>query len=222
MKKLQYVQININWDYSPAATDNGNALWQELKSKLGIVTDNVPSCEVDSAKGRRLPWENRTLKRFRREKDKHCEAFDAIPTAPNLSLGLAKQIRFEKVEISAKIKYEKKITANLKTNSKSFFTYLRCKRKLKVTVSSLKKEDGTALKQLGQRRLRQNFHPFLVQSSSFQEEPYGPLEKDCYKKCDSFTEIGNLTFSVEDVEKELTALNMEKSSRTGWDSSQAP
>ena len=47
---------NINWDYSPAATDDGNAIWQEVKSKLGIVTDNVPSCEVDSAKGRRVPW----------------------------------------------------------------------------------------------------------------------------------------------------------------------
>ena len=32
-------QRNLNWDYSPAATDNGNALWQELKSKLGIVTE---------------------------------------------------------------------------------------------------------------------------------------------------------------------------------------
>ena len=99
---------NINWDYSPAATDDGNAIWQELKSKLGIVTDNVPSCEVDSAKGRRVPWENSKLKRFRREKDKHWAAFDAIPTAPNLSfIALAKQSRFEKVEVSAKIKYEK-------------------------------------------------------------------------------------------------------------------
>ena len=74
-----------------------------------------------------MPWENSTLKRFRREKDKHWVAFDAIPTATNLSLALAKQRRFEKVEVSAKIKYEKKITANLKTNSKSFFAYLRSK-----------------------------------------------------------------------------------------------
>ena len=37
------------------------------------------------------------------------------------------------------------------------------------------------------------------------------MEKECYKKCDNFTEIGNLTFSVEDVEKELMALNMDKS-----------
>ena len=200
-------QRNINWNYSPAATDNGNALWQELKSKLGIVTDNVPSCEVDSAKGRRVPWENSTLKRFRREKDKHWAAFDAIPTAQNLSLALAKQSRFEKVEISAKIKYEKKITANLKTNSKSFFAYLRCKRKLKVTVSSLKKEDGTET--VGAEETASELLSFF--SSVFQEEPYGPLEKECYKKCDNFTEIGNLTFSVEDVEKELMALNMDKS-----------
>ena len=161
-------QRNINWLLglfaSPA--DNGNALWQELKSKLGIVTDNVPSCEVDSAKGRRVPWENSTLKRFRREKDKHWAAFDAIPTAPNLSLALAKQSRFEEVEISAKIKYEKKINANLKTNSKSFFAYLRCKRKLKVTVSSLKKEDGTET--VGAEETASELSSFF--SSVFQEE----------------------------------------------------
>ena len=44
---------------------------------------------------------------------------------------------------SAKVEYEKKITANLKTNSKSFFAYLRSKRKLNVNVTSLKKADGT-------------------------------------------------------------------------------
>ena len=37
------------------------------------------------------------------------------------------------------------------------------------------------------------------------------MEKVCYKRCDNFTEIGNLTFSVEDVEKELIALNVDKS-----------
>ena len=154
-----------------------------------------------------MPWENSTLKRFRREKDKHWVAFDAIPTATNLSLALAKQRRFEKVEVSAKIKYEKKITANLKTNSKSFFAYLRSKRKLKVSVSSLKREDGTET--VGAEETASELSSFF--SSVFQEEPYGPLEKDCYRRCDNFSEIGNLTFSVEEVEKELKALNVDKS-----------
>ena len=37
------------------------------------------------------------------------------------------------------------------------------------------------------------------------------MEKDCYRRCDNFSEIGNLTFSVEDVEKELKVLNVDKS-----------
>ena len=95
------------------------------KDKLDIVSDSIPSCSLNSAKGRRVPWENSTLKRFRREKDKHWTTFEVSPTAAHLSLALTKQCKFEKVEISAKVKYEKKITANLKTNSKSFFAYLR-------------------------------------------------------------------------------------------------
>ena len=133
---------SINWEYSLTDSDV-NTLWRELKDKLDIVSDSIPSCSLNSAKGRRVPWENSTLKRFRREKDKHWTTFDVSPTAANLSLALTKQCKFEKVEISAKVKYEKKITANLKTNSKSFFAYLRSKRKLNVNVTSLKKADGT-------------------------------------------------------------------------------
>ena len=114
-----------------------------------------------------------------------------------MSLALAKQSRFEKVEVSAKIKYEKKITANLKTNSKSFFAYLRCKRKLKVTVSSLKREDGTET--VGAEETASELSSFF--SSVFQEEPYGPLEKVCYKRCDNFTEIGNLTLQLRMLKK---------------------
>ena len=47
--------------------------------------------------------------------------------------------------------------------------------------------------------------------SVFEEEPYGPLEKDCFKRIDNFSEIGSLAFSVEDVQKELLALKTDKS-----------
>jgi hypothetical protein len=100
-------------------------------------------------------------------------------------------------------KYEKKITANLKTNSKSFFAYLRSKRKLNVNVTSLKKADGTDT--VGAEDTASELASFF--GSVFEEEPYGPLEKDCFKR----TEIGSLAFSVEDVQKELLALKMDKS-----------
>ena len=197
----------INWDYSPTEVVSSDTLWYELKSKLGIITDNVPSCNIDSAKGRRVPWENSTLKRFRREKDKHWTIFDEIPSAANLSLALAKQGKFEEVEVTAKIKYERKITANLKTNNKAFFGYLRRKRKLNVTVNSLKKDDGTTT--VGAEEAASELASFF--GSVFEEEPYGPLEKDCFKRVENFSEIGPLTISVEDVQSELLALNVDKS-----------
>ena len=197
---------SINWEYSLTDSDV-NTLWRELKDKLDIVSDSIPSCSLNSAKGRRVPWENSTLKRFRREKDKHWTTFDVSPTAANLSLALTKQCKFEKVEISAKVKYEKKITANLKTNSKSFFAYLRSKRKLNVNVTSLKKADGTDT--VGAEDTASELASFF--GSVFEEEPYGPLEKDCFKRIDNFSEIDSLAFSVEDVQKELLALKMDKS-----------
>ena len=36
----------INWDYSPTEVVSSDTLWYELKSKLGIITDNVPSCNI--------------------------------------------------------------------------------------------------------------------------------------------------------------------------------
>ena len=47
--------------------------------------------------------------------------------------------------------------------------------------------------------------------SVFKEEPYGPLEKDYFKRVENFSEIGPLTISVEDVQSELLALNVDKS-----------
>jgi len=197
----------IDWDYSPTDELSSDTLWQDLKSKLGIITDSVPSCKVDSAKGRRVPWENSTLKRFRRDKDKQWAIFDDYPTPVNLSLALAKQNKFEDIEVTAKVKYERKITANLKTNPKSFFAYLRSKRKLKVTVKSLKREDGTETE--GAEETASELLSFF--GSVFEEEPYGPLEKDCFRKVQGFSEIGPLAISVEEVAAELLALNVDKS-----------
>ena len=58
------------------------------------------------------------------------------------------QSRYEESEVSAKVKYEKKDHRQpyIKHSSKPFFSYLRSKRKAKVTVSSvssLRRDDSS-------------------------------------------------------------------------------
>ena len=45
-------------------------------------------------------------------------------------------------EFILKLNYEKKLTNNLKNNSKGFYSYLRNKRQLKTGVPTLEKPDG--------------------------------------------------------------------------------
>ena len=77
------------------------------------------------------------------KKDKAWTVFDADPTTANLYFANSKQGIYETEEVKAKLRYEKKITENLKTNCKAFYSYLRNKRKVKSCVPSLDKDDGS-------------------------------------------------------------------------------
>ena len=75
---------------------------------------------------------------------KIVEVLAKVHLCLNLSLALDRQRRYDqKSEISAKVKYEKKITSSLKYASKPFCSYLRNKRKVKESVAALKREDDS-------------------------------------------------------------------------------
>ena len=197
---------DVNWSSSSADLDV-ESLWKELHSKLLGVKSKVPSCHVESKRSRKVPWDNSCLKRFRRDKDKFWALFDKEPTHYNLNLALCKQGKYEDKETLAKIKYEKKITANLKNSTKPFFAYLRSKRKVNTTVTSLIREDGSETKGAGEAA--SELSSFF--SSVFEQECYGPLKKECYDKVQGYSEISDLTFSLDDVEKLLKGVRIDKS-----------
>ena len=197
---------DVNWSSSLADLDV-ESLWKELHSKLLGVKSKVPSCHVDSKRSRKVPWENSCLKRFRRDKDKFWALFDKEATHYNLNLALCKQRKYEEKETLAKIRYEKKITANLKNCTKPFFSYLRSKRKVNTTVTSLVREDGSETKGAGEAA--SELSAFF--SSVFEQECYGPLKKECYDKVPGYSEISDSTFSLDDVEKLLKGVRVDKS-----------
>ena len=172
------------------------------------ITEKVPSYNVNcnNAKSKRVPWENSSLKRARRDKDKFWAVFNNDATTHNLSLALHRQRKYEESEISAKIKYEKKITSNLKHANKPFFAYLRSKTKLNVTLTKLRKADGSET--VDAKDTADELSSFF--GSVFCEETFGPMEEDCYKSHFGCI-IDDMNIDIDDVKKELLSININKS-----------
>ncbi|KAL5257413.1 hypothetical protein ACHWQZ_G012381 [Mnemiopsis leidyi] len=142
-EKLLNISINdIIWDYS--STNNVQDMWAELHCKLEAVAATVPAASVYlDNRPVKLPWSSTALKRMRKNKDRAWAEFDIDPSDINLSNAMSKQHTFEEEEFKAKVSYEKKITSDLKHNSKAFYAYLRNKRQVKSSVVSLDRRDGT-------------------------------------------------------------------------------
>ncbi|KAL5249954.1 hypothetical protein ACHWQZ_G015883, partial [Mnemiopsis leidyi] len=183
-------------------------MWAELHCKLEAVAATVPSASVYlDNRPVKLPWSSTALKRMRKNKDRAWAEFDIDPSNINYSNAMSKQHTFEKEEFKAKVTYEKKITSNLKHNSKAFFAYLRNKRQVKSSVVSLDREDGTRTDSTAEAAevLATAF------SSVFVHEPPGPLPKNVNLE-DNECVIDDMVVRSSDVKKQLLKLNIFKSS----------
>lgn len=198
--ELLELSCDIDWSFSSESLSS-NEMWEELHGKLNSIADCIPVEKQSES----MPWSNSALKRNRKCKDKMWAKFDENPTTENLNIALSKQQLYENCEISSKIKYEKKITANLKSNCKPFYGYLRSKRILKSCVTALSKPDGSLT----------NSNPETTEvladafGSVFVSEPLGPLPKECYNPQNG-DEIDDITISFDDVKYELNKLDISK------------
>ena len=140
---LKYSVENVNWDYS---SDNisSEMMWNELSEKLDGFSGIVPVSRFDSRnRPLNLPWSNSALKRMRKNKDAAWNCFIESPTKENYSYAFLKDKLYSDEEFRLKSNYEKKLTNNLKTNCKGFYSYLRNKRQLKTGVPTLERDDGS-------------------------------------------------------------------------------
>ena len=83
------------------------------------VAESVPCTAVfQNNRPVNLPWNSSKLKILKKSKDISWAEFDENPTHGNLNYSLEEQNAYENEEIRSKVKYEKKIISNLKTNCK--------------------------------------------------------------------------------------------------------
>ena len=140
---LNFSISNINWSYS-CETLSSEEMWNELHEKLKNISNIVPMSRFDTSnRPLNLPWSNSRLKRMRRNKDSAWTSFNQSPTKENFSYAFMKDKLYSDEEFRLKSNYEKKLTNNLKTNCKGFYSYLRNKRQLKTGVPTLERSDGS-------------------------------------------------------------------------------
>ena len=140
---MKYSLNHIDWNYSSDIL-NTEEMWSELHSKLSDIIDIVPVLRVDSNnRPFNVPWSNSALKRMRKHKDSAWNEFQEIPTNERFSYAMSRDKIYYDKDFILKLNYEKKLTNNLKNNSKGFYSYLRNKRQLKTGVPTLEKPDGS-------------------------------------------------------------------------------
>ena len=207
----QIIQLgsDINWEYSSEELSS-NEMWEELSLKLSKISGKVPKSKLKCSKNGDLvskpPWDCSSLKRKRKEKDSSWKKFDSDPTSQNLNVASQKQREYEQLEKKSILKHENKIVQCIKTNPKVFYKYMNSKRKIKESVSTLKdKNNKFSNSPTETANLLAEFF-----SSTFVEEPFGPLNQDCYNFSDNC--ISDLEISTDQVKKLLSKVNPSKSS----------
>ena len=133
--------------------------------------------------------------------------FHEEPTKLNLNVALSKQSEYESKLSLTLVKYEKRITSNMKHNPKQFFKYLNSKRKIKSGVSELKNENGVISESSHENAniLGKYF------ASTFVCEPNECGDNIDFTKRYTDNEIGEIDFDNEEVRTLLSEMNIFKS-----------
>lgn len=134
-----------DWAHSDASSGCVDTTCDDLEAKvLHIIEQCVPiSIQKTTKEGiplRKARRECPKLRSVRKERDMAWHDFDTSPTHFNVTCAFEAQEKYKSIEMRMKEKYEIKLAKRVKCDPDRFFAYLRSKKKLNKTVSSLKKE----------------------------------------------------------------------------------
>ena len=204
---LKYSVENVNWDYTNDDMSS-ELMWNELREKLDGFSGIVPVSRFDSRnRPLNLPWSNSALKRMRKNKDAAWNSFIESPTKENYSYAFIKDKLYSDEEFRLKSNYEKKLTNNLKTNCKGFYSYLRNKRQLKSGVPTLERDDGSRTSRPAEsaEALAEAFSSVFVR----EPEDLPSVERPEFKSEADI--LGDIDISFDRVQHELKSLDCFKS-----------
>ena len=207
------VQIgaSLNWNLNlqhPSVKD----IWELISDNIKEITKSAPVVKVKVTKSGTVitkdPWETNGLKRKRREKENAWRSFELNHTNDNLQYALFKGEELETVTRKCMTKYEQKMSAGLKSNPKSFYSYVNSKRSIKQSVVSVKNKQGFLANSAEESAniLAEFFE------STFQAESFGPFPAEAYTTINTPADpTQHDPVSYEDALKLLNGLNIYKS-----------
>ena len=185
-------------------------LWQEFNDVMQeAIQKFVPVSQMKDNSRKKPLW--MTGKVLRTVKKKHklwkkCKQHNSNTK----SLEYKRQVnKASKAVRSAKKEFERKIAKNIKNDSKSFFTYVRSKAKVKTTVGPLRDENDTLI--TDDHQMAELLNSFFA--SVFTEEKYDnlPAVQKIFTGTDSEL-LCSYKISPEMVTSKLNKLKMNKAS----------
>ena len=104
------------------------------------------------------------------------------------------------------MKFESKISRNLKRNQKAFYNYVNSKRKIKASLSGIRGKNGQVLQTAEEiaDELGQFFESTFVTETMYDEN-------DIFTTYQNTDKITDVDFDYADVQKRLSDLNIWKS-----------
>ena len=205
---------SLNWclDLQHPSVDD---VWELISNNIKVITQSVPVSKIKVTQSGTViandPWESNALIRKRRDKEKAWRSFEQNPSNDNLQYALFKGEELDTVTRKCMATYEKRMSAGLKSNPKSFYGYVNSKRSVKQSVVSVKNKQGFLASTADESAniLAEFFE------STFQAEIFGPLPAKAYSTTsidDSSDATGEHDpVSHDEVLKLLNGLNIHKS-----------
>ena len=157
-KPSQVPRLNFyKGDYSSIRANLQQVRWDEIQDSdmtlywnnfVDILNNNIenhiPKIKP-SSKAKKKPWLNRDSLNAIQDKKQAWKKYCLCKTKYNFQLYSEKRNKATRACRNAKINFEKQIADNIKTDTKSFWNYVRSQSKTRTGISDLQTDDGTLL-----------------------------------------------------------------------------
>ena len=203
--QIRYEAELINWSEIVEGVDCQSD-FVRFKSTLEVLRNKfVPFKKLNNNK---CKWVNKTVIKCRRAKFKAWENYNLNRNEISLDKYKSKLKKSRDINRIAKRNFEKKLSDNIKNDSKSFYSYVRSKQRTKDKVGPLKNSVGDVITDDKEAaNLLNNYFSsvFTKEDCSFIPEPILVFDQNLIGPGLSLMEITDVT-----VENKLEKLNVSK------------
>ena len=180
--------------------------WEILVDKLtNLIESNVPVCKANRDTAKKCPYINNECLMAIKKKHSKWTKFQHCKTDQNYNqYKIARNKTIAELR-KAKYLHEKDLAANIKTNSKLFWSYVRSKLKTKSAIGQLQGQDGTAIDDNQEKAdLLNSYFASVFQNE--ESEPIPNFEDRAFQH-----EINTVMITLDKISKTIDRLKPSKS-----------